>query len=155
MLKLSRLTDYAVVALFRLWQNAPQQKTATQLALDTGLPEPTLVKILKQLARAGLVSSRRGSGGGYYLSKEKGRMVSVKQIIEAMEGPIALTTCIETPVKTICAISADCPTQTRWTVVNAAICDVLDRVMLADMHPVKPVPVAVVEEAAEKVVANG
>ena len=153
MLKLSRLTDYAVVALFRLWQDAPQQKTATQLALDTGLPEPTLVKILKTLARAGLVSSRRGSTGGYYLEKEKGRIVSVKQIIEAMEGPIALTTCIETPVKTACAISACCPVQGRWTVVNAAICDVLDRVMLADMHPVQVVPPAA--EEAEKAVAHG
>ncbi|TNE32874.1 MAG: SUF system Fe-S cluster assembly regulator [Alphaproteobacteria bacterium] len=151
MLKLSRLTDYAVVALFRLWQDAPEQKTATQLAMETGLPEPTLVKILKTLARAGLVSSRRGSGGGYYLGKEKGRVISVKQIIEAMEGPIALTTCIETPVKNACAISAACPVQTRWTVVNSAICDVLDQVMLADMHPVQAVPAA----EAEKAVAHG
>lgn len=152
MLKLSRLTDYAVVALFHLWRDAPQQKTATQLALETNLPEPTLVKILKTLARAGLVSSRRGSTGGYYLGKDKGRTVSVKQIIEAMEGPIALTTCIETPVKTACAISACCPVQGRWTVVNAAICDVLDRVMLADMQPVKVLPSA---QEAERAVANG
>lgn len=151
MLKLSRLTDYAVVALFHLWRDAPQQKTAAQLALETGLPEPTLVKILKTLARAGLVSSRRGSSGGYYLGKDTGRTISVKRIIEAMEGRIALTTCIETPVKNECAISSLCPVQGRWTVVNAAICDVLDRVMLADMQPVKAVPV--LEE--ERAVANG
>lgn len=151
MLKLSRLTDYAVVALFHLWRDAPQQKTAAQLAMETGLPEPTLVKILKQLARAGLVSSKRGSGGGYYLGKDKGRTVSVKQIIEAMEGPIALTTCIETPVKTACAISSCCPVQGRWTVVNAAICGVLDRVMLADMQPVQSVPAP----QEERAVANG
>ena len=151
MLKLSRLTDYAVVALFHLWRDAPKQKTATQLAMETGLPEPTLVKILKQLARAGLVSSRRGSGGGYYMGKDKGRIISVKQIIEAMEGPIALTTCIETPVKTECAIASCCPVQGRWTVVNAAICDVLDRVMLADMQPVQSVPAL----QEEKAVANG
>jgi len=133
MLKLSRMTDYAVVALSALWRAAPQQKTAAQLAAETGLPEPSLAKILKTLARAGIVSSRRGVQGGYFLARETGRSLSAKMIIEAMEGPIALTACIETPVKTECAIAACCPVQGRWSAVNAALCDVLDRVMLADM----------------------
>lgn len=134
MLKLSRLTDYAVVALSYLWQDAPQQKTTSELAMATRLPEPTLAKILKTLARENMVQSRRGIGGGYFVDEDFGQRVSIRQIIEIMDGPIALTTCIEQTPKNACSIAAACPVQGRWTVVNTAVCDVLDKVTLADMQ---------------------
>lgn len=134
MLKLSRLTDYAVVALSHLWLSAPQQKTTSELAQETGLPEPTLAKILKRLARENMVQSRRGIGGGYFVEPDMGPRVTIRQIIEMMEGPIALTTCIEDAPKSECSIASLCPVQGRWSGVNKAVIDVLDNVTLADMQ---------------------
>ena len=134
MLKLNKMTDYAVVALLHLWQEAPMQKNASDLASETGLPETTLSKILKKLASAGLLQSRRGAGGGYFVEQEIGNKTSIWQIIEAIEGPVSLTTCIDGEELKDCCIKGSCPLQSRWGGVNDAIYGVLDKVMLSDMQ---------------------
>ncbi len=135
MLKLNKLTDYAVVVLSYLWQHAPMQKTASDLAFETGLPEPTLVKLLKQLASKDLVQSRRGAGGGYFVDKNIGDNLSIWRIIEVVEGPVALTACVvvEDEVKD-CCIAGTCPLQNRWKKVNNALFNLLDNIMLSDMQ---------------------
>lgn len=94
-LRLTRKTDYALLALARLAElqggdEAPC--SARQLAVDVGLPEPILKSVLKQLHGAGLLDSKRGAGGGYRLARAPGRL-RVIEVIEATEGPVRITLC--------------------------------------------------------------
>ncbi len=134
MLKLSKMTDYAVVVLSYMAEISPTHKTVGELALKTLLPEPTLTKVLKQLAKAGIVSSKRGAGGGYFIKKDKMAEISVWQIIEAIDGPIALTACVDIDTIDDCCIGGTCPLQGRWQKVNEAICNTLSNITLTDMQ---------------------
>ena len=93
MLKLSRLTDYAVVVLTIMENQGRDPVSAAILAEQSKLPEPTVAKILKLLAGGGLVNSIRGIKGGYILEKDLAD-ISVKDVIHALDGPIALTACV-------------------------------------------------------------
>ena len=93
MLRLSKLTDYAVVVLVRLSRETGVQ-TSPGIAAATGIPEPTVAKVLKALAGGGLVVSQRGAHGGYRLLRPLGA-IPVAEVIAAMDGPIALTACVE------------------------------------------------------------
>src|SRR3982751_1217307 len=94
MLKLGKLTDYAVVVLAEMAGSNGALLAAATLAERTELPEPTVSKILKTLAAAGLVASVRGASGGYRLERDAAT-IPVTDIINAMEGPVALTACAE------------------------------------------------------------
>ena len=94
MLKLNRLTDYAVVVLGQLARNSGKVETATEIAMSTGIPLPTVSKIIKILSSAVMVVSHRGAGGGYSLER-RADDIRVAEIIEAFEGPIALTACVD------------------------------------------------------------
>ena len=89
MLKLSRLTDYAVVALVRL-NGAEGVSTSPGIATTIGIPEPTVAKVLKTLAAGDLVSSQRGARGGYRLNRSLAA-IPIADVIAAVDGPIALT----------------------------------------------------------------
>ena len=93
MLRLSKLTDYAVVVLARLSSGTPTQ-TSPGIAASTGIPEPTVAKVLKTLVAAGLVTSQRGAHGGYRLTRPLPAL-PVADVIDAIDGPIALTACVE------------------------------------------------------------
>ena len=93
MLRLSKLTDYAVVVLVRL-ARCDEVQTAPGIATATGIPEPTVSKVLKALASGGLVASQRGARGGYRLMRSLND-VPVSAVITAIDGPIALTACVE------------------------------------------------------------
>src|SRR5689334_2036989 len=93
MLRLSKLTDYAVVVLVRLSRETGVQ-TSPGIAATTGIPEPTVAKVLKILAAGGLVASQRGARGGYRLLRPLGA-IPVSDVIAAVDGPIALTACVE------------------------------------------------------------
>ena len=131
MLRLSRLTDYAVVVLVRLAQTG-NVETSPGIAQSVGIPEPTVAKVLKGLAQAGLVASQRGARGGYRLIRPLSA-IPVSAVIAAIDGPIALTACVEGTHGT-CDSQAQCPMAGRWSVVNDAISDALSAITLADMQ---------------------
>ncbi|HOO81136.1 MAG TPA: SUF system Fe-S cluster assembly regulator [Alphaproteobacteria bacterium] len=130
MIKISRLADYAVVTLAEL----AQQKTpvsAVVVAGQTRLPEPTVAKVLKLLAKAGLVQSIRGVNGGYQLKKPPAQ-IDVAQIVAAIEGPVSLTACVEGSTD-ICNYQKHCSVKGRWDDVHSTLRKALESVTLADM----------------------
>lgn len=131
MIKLSRLTDYAVVILAEMAKEKGGVLSAAGLSVRTKLPEPTVSKILKLLAKGGLITSVRGINGGYILEQTDGTL-KVTDIIEAMEGPIALTACVSGSHDD-CALERMCAMNGRWNKVNVAIRTALSDVTLADM----------------------
>ncbi|WP_428375048.1 SUF system Fe-S cluster assembly regulator [Lichenicoccus sp.] len=131
MLRLSKLTDYAVVVLVRL-DACHGVTTSPSLAQDTGIPEPTVAKVLKALAAAELVVSQRGARGGYRLAVPLDR-IPVAEVISAIDGPISLAACVDGA--TGCEAQRLCPVRGRWDPVNEAIREALTRITLADMRP--------------------
>jgi len=131
MLRLSKLTDYAVVVLVRLSRESGVQ-TSPGIAAATGIPEPTVAKVLKALAAGGLVVSQRGAHGGYRLLRPLGA-IPVADVIAAVDGPIALTACVESSVME-CESQGLCPMRGRWDPVNEAIHQALSTISLADMQ---------------------
>ncbi len=135
MLRLSKLTDYAVVVLVRLSQGTPCQ-TSPGIAAATGVPEPTVAKVLKALAGSGLVTSQRGARGGYRLAQPLAH-ISVADVVTAIDGPIALTACVEGS-GTGCEAECCCPVRGRWDLVNLAVRAALSAITLADMAAATP-----------------
>ncbi|MFD2207251.1 SUF system Fe-S cluster assembly regulator [Kiloniella antarctica] len=131
MFRLTRLTDYAVVVLGQMSMQNERIVTAPQLAEETGLPLPTVAKILGLLSRQGLITSLRGAGGGY-LSHQDAKEITVADIIQSIEGPIALTACVEGAVDN-CSVENMCPMRGNWNRVNQVVADALKTVTLADM----------------------
>lgn len=137
MFRLSRLSDYAVVVLSQLVKEQGQLLTATQLAANTGIPEPTVAKVLKLLSKQDVITSARGMNGGYKMDKAA-TTITVADVIVALEGPIALTACIEEGAEekdnnSCCALSSLCPMTGRWRMVNNAIVGALQSLTLADL----------------------
>jgi FeS assembly SUF system regulator len=131
MLRLSKLTDYAVVVLVRLSEEGGLQSSAG-IAAAIGVPEPTVAKVLKILGAGGLVLSHRGARGGYRLGRPLSA-IPIADVIAAVDGPIALTACVEHSV-TSCEASGLCPVRGRWDAVNAASLDALSGISLAEMR---------------------
>jgi FeS assembly SUF system regulator len=94
MIRLTKQTDYGIVLLTHLAQDPARHANAPELAAETGLPLPTVSKILKLLARGDLLSSHRGVKGGYCLGRLPSQ-ITVAEVITALEGPIAMTECVE------------------------------------------------------------
>lgn len=141
MLRLSKLTDYAVAVLVRLDRcriedgigsgEGGSVATAPHLASLTGIPEPTVAKVLKALAGGGFVTSSRGARGGYRLARQLEEM-SLVSVIVALDGPIALITCIEGTGG--CEAYARCDVRGRWEPVNEAVRSALGAITLADLR---------------------
>ena len=136
MVRISKLADYAVVVLVRLGTGAIE--TAPGIAQGTGIPEPTVAKVLKALAGAGLVASQRGARGGYRLARPL-ELISIADVVSAIEGPIALTACVEQSASS-CEAECCCPVRGRWDPVNDAVREALESVTLARLaaHPGRP-----------------
>lgn len=132
MLKLGKLTDYAITVMSQM-AGESTARSAGWLASQTGVPEPTVAKVLKMLARAELLVSERGAGGGYRL-RDAPQQISVGRIIEAMDGPIAIVSCVDGGDDS-CAAQARCPVKGKWEPVNTAIRAALHAVRLSDMAP--------------------
>ncbi len=137
MLRLSKLADYAVVVLIRL-SSAEGCQTSPNVAAVTGLPEPTVAKVLKALTSAGLVASQRGSRGGYRLARPPGS-IAVADVVAAIDGPVAITACTEGGAGN-CEAEASCPVRGRWDPVNDAVVRALSQITLADMWAATPRP---------------
>lgn len=130
MIKLSKLTDYALVMLHHMAQDPDMRLSAAALAAQTAIPEPTVAKILKLLAREGFVASTRGVNGGYALQKTP-EAIRINDVIAAIEGPVAITACVDQGKG--CARENRCALKKGWQVINRAINESLARVTLADM----------------------
>jgi FeS assembly SUF system regulator len=131
MLRISKLTDYATVILAALAAEQPEHVcTATALAKETRIAAPTVSKLLKQLQRAGLVASTRGLHGGYQLARPA-TQISAAAILDALEGPVALTDCSAGHGN--CGIEATCRVSQVWQRLNLAIRRSLYEVSLAQL----------------------
>ncbi|QSA95649.1 SUF system Fe-S cluster assembly regulator [Methylococcus sp. EFPC2] len=133
MLRISKLTDYAVIVLAQMAKCGEGAHTACGLAEATGVAAPTVSKILKMLSRAGVVKSTRGAKGGYSLVRLP-EQTSVASVIYALEGPIALTEC--EGERGGCEQSSSCHARGSWEVINRAVRKALESVSLADMAKV-------------------
>lgn len=129
MLRLAKLTDYATVVMTEL-ARAGGHHSAADLAQRGQLPTDAVRKVLKALTRAGLVASQRGAHGGYALARPP-ESISVTAIVEAIEGPIALTECSIHDHR--CSIEDSCVARGNWHLINRAVRLALDQVSLADM----------------------
>lgn len=137
MLRISRLTDYATVILAALAQEPERQLTAAALAARTRIAAPTVSKLLKQLHREGLVASTRGLHGGYQLAKSADS-ITAAAILDALEGPFALTDCSAGHGN--CDIESHCHVSHAWQSVNGAIRRSLQDVTLAQLAGLGPQP---------------
>jgi FeS assembly SUF system regulator len=130
MLRISKLTDYAIIILGHMARDAGRTYAAAELAEMVGVAMPTVSKVLKALARADVLRSTRGARGGYQLARAPGE-TTVARVIYALEGPIALTECgLE---QDACQQSSSCHIRGHWTVINRAIQTALEAVTLAAM----------------------
>jgi FeS assembly SUF system regulator len=131
MIKLSKMTDYAVIILAEMAKAENRLQTASSLSEKTGLPEPTVAKVLKLLARGLLIESSRGINGGYKLSKMPAD-INMAAVITALEGPVQLTSCVEGKEE-CCSHSTSCSMKGKWNPVNIAMQKALEDVSLAQM----------------------
>ena len=130
MLRISRLTDYGTVVLAHLAYGDAGLVSAADVATATGIALPTVSKLLKELAKAEIVTSTRGSHGGYQLSRDAVD-ISAADIIDALEGPVSITECSATDSH--CDLEAQCHVGGTWQRINVAIRRALDEVSLADL----------------------
>jgi FeS assembly SUF system regulator len=140
--RLTSLADYAVVMLAAAARHpAGARLSAAALASETGVPLPTAQKLMGRLAAAGLLTSARGTGGGFVLARGA-EGISLADIIEAVEGPIAMTTCLDT-ARHDCALEGACNVRPHMGVVNGAVREALASVTLARLSnlSVRPEPV--------------
>ncbi len=133
MIRLSRLTDYAVALLALMGKGDALLWAAPEITAQSGLPLPTVSKILKLLAKAGLVTAHRGAAGGYRLARPVAQ-ISIADVIEAMDGPIALTDCSEGSAHEACGVERICPVSQGWNKVNRAVKLTLSTMSLAELN---------------------
>ena len=131
MIRLSRLADYGVVLACQMAVKADGCHNAYDLAAATGLPAPTVSKLLAALARAGVLVSQRGAKGGYRLARAP-EAITAADIVSAVDGPIALTVCIEHGAGA-CDVESLCPTRSGWRRINDAVRDAMKSVSLAEL----------------------
>jgi FeS assembly SUF system regulator len=129
-LRISKLTDYATLILASLAADSTRLRTAADIAHASHLAAPTVSKLLKQLHRAGLVDSTRGMHGGYRLARPA-QEINAAAIIDALEGPLALTECSTDHIQ--CGLAASCSVGGSWQRINKAIIQSLQEISLAEL----------------------
>ncbi len=129
-MRLSNLADYAVVTMCAAARHCGGGRvSAGELAAETGLPAPTVQKVVTKLTAAGLLRSVRGAGGGLQLARPAAA-ISVADIVEAVEGPIALTACIDGHE---CAVDHNCSVKPHWPLINDALRGALAAIPLTQL----------------------
>jgi len=131
-MRLTHLADYAVVLMTAAARRESGARlSATELAAETGVPLPTAQKLMGQLAASGLLTSARGAGGGFALSRAAGD-ISLADIVEAVEGPIALTMCSDSNNHE-CALDKHCRVKPHIGIVGNAVRGALGAVRLTEL----------------------
>lgn len=134
MLRISKMTDYAILVMVGLAEARGEVLSAQVLAERCRLELPTVSKVLKLLSRAGLVKSFRGASGGYSMDRAAAG-ISVAEIIAAIEGPIAMTECsVEVG---LCSQESSCGLRSNWQRISTAVARAMESVTLAEMS--KPI----------------
>ncbi len=157
-MRLSSMADYAIVlmsaaarhcgsaSLVDADKRGRARVSATQLAEETHLPLPTAQKLVSLLSKAGLLSATRGTGGGIRLTRPASA-ISLADIVEAVEGPIALTACLTDGAQD-CAIEADCRIRPHSASVNAAVRGALANVTLSSLSAPSPIQSAPIQKVS-------
>jgi FeS assembly SUF system regulator len=145
-MRLSSLTDYAVVMMSAAARHCGgvARLNATLLAEETGVPLPTAQKLVSRLSAAGLIESTRGTGGGFRLSRPPSA-ISLADIVEAVEGPIQLTACVEGS-RHECELEGNCLVRPHWSIVNEAVRGALAGVSLAQLSRAPAAPARIPEQ---------
>ena len=130
MIRISKLTDYAMVILAYIGKTPHLIYQTAEIAYHTNLTKPTVAKILKQLVNTNILVSQRGATGGYQLASNA-EDISLATIITALEGQVAITEC--TSKTTTCAMAAKCPITSPWVRINRIIYDALNTYKLSDL----------------------
>jgi FeS assembly SUF system regulator len=147
--RLGKLTDYGLVLMTCMARGTGESlRTARDLARESRLPVSTVSKLLKQLLQSGLLTSHRGTKGGYVLARAP-RQISVVEIISAIEGPMALTEC-STDVTGLCSLEPRCPIKTNQQIINQAVRGVLDKITLSDL--IEPLQLTSLTDARGRIV---
>jgi len=129
MIRLSKLSDYGVVLMTELARRENgEPQAARDLAEELGLPLPTVSKLLKLLAKGGLLESQRGSKGGYSLAR-RSEEIDLVQILTALDGPVSMTACVEGE----CSHIHQCGASGSWHWINQRVIEALREVTLAQM----------------------
>lgn len=148
MIRLTNLADYAVVVMTAAARAPEARLSAARVAEATAIPVPTVAKLMGTLARADLLLASRGVAGGFTLARPA-ETISVAAIVEAVDGPIALTSCVSGETGD-CAIEGRCGVRGHWGPINQAVRAALDAVTLADLlrpaAAARLVPAAIVGE---------
>jgi FeS assembly SUF system regulator len=148
MLRMSKLTDYGTMVLAQLAATEGSLATCSAVAEATHLGPPTVSKLLKLLARAGLVVSERGVQGGYALARSP-EEISAAEIIDALEGPFAITEC--SAATGTCDLESHCRVASAWQRINGSIRRSLQSVSLADLQTrADPLPPPELKESLTK-----
>lgn len=138
MFKLSKATDYGIVLMAQLASDPTGvPHNARELAQCSDLPVPMVSKILKALAKEGLLVSQRGSKGGYNLARAPEEL-TVSEMIRVLEGPVALTDCAIGP--SLCEHETSCSVREPWQLISRVVERALADVTLADLVGGRPQP---------------
>ena len=130
MLRIGKMTDYALVIMNRLAKSPASLLRMEQVSESTQLGLPTVRKLMRQLVAAGLVRSERGAKGGYQLARLP-EMISIAQIVSAVEGPLAITECCDDDGG--CELSGGCEVESHMPTLNHLIAKMMDTISLSDM----------------------
>jgi FeS assembly SUF system regulator len=141
MLRISKLTDYGTVVMVHVAREPQRFHSASEIATAVFVAPPTVAKVLKVLTRNGLLASQLGVRGGYRLARAP-ETISIAEVLDALEGPLAVTECSEG--LGLCAMEGTCAVSGVWQEVNGAIRTTLRSISLADITaataPVVPEP---------------
>jgi Rrf2 family protein len=130
-MQLTRAADYAVrVMVFLAGNPAGERASLAQIVKATDAPDSFLSKVLQGLTRAGFITSRRGPAGGFEISAI-GRLTSMREVVEAIDGPISLNVCLSQ--RRPCPRRRWCAAHPVWARAQEALLGVLSRAMIADM----------------------
>ena len=141
-MRLSNLADYAVITMSQAAKHCGDGRvSAAELASETGLPVPTVQRLVSKLTAAGLLRSVRGAGGGLQLGRPAAA-ITVADIVEAVEGPIGLTACVDNAV---CDYEAGCSMKPHWPIINERLRGALAGITLENL---RHAPVTQEEHAA-------
>jgi FeS assembly SUF system regulator len=140
MIRMTRLADYGVVLLAHFARDGEGEvRSARDLAIESHVPAPTVSKVLKVLARKGLLEAHRGVNGGFRLARRPDQ-ITLGEIVSAFEGSVALTDCANSPAGQ-CTLERMCPARSTLRRINDVVRDALSRVTLAEVTG-PPVPAA-------------
>ncbi|HEY5596123.1 MAG TPA: Rrf2 family transcriptional regulator [Candidatus Bipolaricaulota bacterium] len=129
-MQITRKTDYGLRAISELARRPEEATPIAHIAQRHGIPDSFLEKIMQELRQAGLVEATHGRSGGYRLARLP-QQISLKEVVHALEGPIALVMCLDPNLK--CKIELGCPTSNAWTLINTRFEESLSTLTLEDI----------------------